>query len=133
MIFLKREVKFERVPCEKSYEQMQVWHEMVQEYILFLKGDLTSVRAPYYESTPVMIPFPMRPTDCTKYNRVCAYHDFCTSWANPLQRCDEAPLGFEVDFWDPQVRKGKEVAEAEGDEPEVNMSVEEEESTLFRK
>jgi len=24
------------------------------------------------------------------------------AWPNPLQRCDEPPLGFKVEYWDPR-------------------------------
>ena len=45
--------------------------------------------------------FPRRPTSCTMYNHICLYHDFCTSWANPLKYCAEVPMGFKKEFWHP--------------------------------
>ena len=56
------------------------------------------------ESDDVLMAFPLNPGSCTKY-RGCQYHDFCMSWANPLKRCFEPPLGFKVEFWDPSARE----------------------------
>jgi hypothetical protein len=52
------------------------------------------------ESDPVLMAFPMRSKACTDY-RGCPFRDYCLSWANPLQRCYEPPLGFREEFWNP--------------------------------
>lgn len=107
IIFLKKEQKFERVPCEKTYEQMQAWHMMVKTWLGLMTIDLHSVVCDKETESDVMSHFPLNPGSCTKWNRVCQFHDFCTSWPNPLQRCDEVPLGFVQEFWDPQLRREK--------------------------
>jgi len=52
------------------------------------------------ENDSVLMAFPMNPSGCSSY-RGCPYHDYCISWSNPLQRSDEPPLGFKVEFWNP--------------------------------
>lgn len=114
LIFLKRTQEFVRVPCEKTYEQMQVWHQMVQDQTSELEVDLDLLREDWKDvsSSKAMIPFSLNPLSCTKWNRLCSYHDFCLSWPNPLQRCDEVPLGFVQEYWDPQERERKRHAAA---------------------
>lgn len=108
LIFLKRTQEFVRVPCEKTYPQMQVWHQMVQDWSWNLQRDLDSVQAETNAPPDnVMFAFALNPLSCTKWNRLCPYHDFCLSWPNPLQRCDEVPLGFVQEYWDPQERERK--------------------------
>lgn len=109
LIFLKNDVKFERVPCEKTYPQMQVWHSMIQSWYKSLADDLNWIACNYDKRKTILTAFALNPGSCTKWNRVCAYHNFCTSWPNPLHYADEVPLGYECDYWDPQERKGKEI------------------------
>ena len=52
--------------------------------------------------------FPMNTESCTKYFG-CAYHDFCQAWPNPLQHCEEPPLGFKIEHWDPTEGESKYV------------------------
>lgn len=109
IIFQKRSIGFERVPCEKTYQQMQVWHRMVRTWISLIVIDLNLIRGEASCNLPVQYAFPLNPTNCTKWNRLCPYHDFCTSWPNPLKMCDEVPLGMVQEFWDPQRRQKKEI------------------------
>jgi hypothetical protein len=53
-----------------------------------------------------MMCFPMNPTNCTKYFG-CKYHDYCMSWPNPLQRCEEVPYGMKIEYWDPSAEEAK--------------------------
>jgi len=57
------------------------------------------------DSDEIMMAFPRRTENCTKYFRICPYHDFCLTWSNPLQHCFEPPIGFEIDFWNPSTRE----------------------------
>lgn len=105
LIFLKHEVKFDRVPCEKTYPQMQVWHTTVQHWMDELNFDLQKHSEEVDLNLATMTCFPLNPLSCTKWNRLCSFHDFCLSWPNPLHHCDEVPLGFVQDYWDPQIRR----------------------------
>jgi hypothetical protein len=42
--------------------------------------------------------------NCTAYNQLCPYFDYCTlpSFLNPLQRCEKPQPGFVVSYWDPR-------------------------------
>lgn len=92
-------ITFQRVPAFKSPDQMNVWLWNVNQYLNEIDREtdrLTHCR----EDDPVLMAFPMNPNSCTKYFG-CAFHDFCISWPNPLQKCFEPPLGFRQEFWDP--------------------------------
>jgi hypothetical protein len=91
--------EFEDVPCWKGKDQMQSWlWNTIYWYNLMLSNfDLFSRCS---EGEEVLMSFPMQTESCTKYFG-CPYHDFCTAWPNPLKRCQEPPLGFEVMFWNP--------------------------------
>jgi hypothetical protein len=45
--------------------------------------------------------FPMNEKACFNYGRKCPYFDFCTAWSNPLERCEQVPLGFIHEVWNP--------------------------------
>lgn len=92
-------VEFQRVPAFRSQDQMNVWLWTVNSICDDLDKDME--RLSYCtKNDKVLMAFPMNPTNCTKY-RGCVFHDYCLSLGNPLQRCDEPPLGFKVEFWDP--------------------------------
>ena len=59
------------------------------------------------EEDTVLMAFPMIPKGCIRYGRVCEFYDYCLAWKNPLQRCDKAPLGFKVQYWDPTEKTSK--------------------------
>lgn len=90
---------FRRVPAFKTPEQMNVWLWNVIDLLDNLDREMDRLFHCKEEDT-VMMAFPMNPKSCTAY-RGCPFHDYCLSWSNPLQRCDEPPLGFKVEFWDP--------------------------------
>ncbi len=94
-----------RVPAYKAPDQMNVWLWNVNNYINQLDRE-TDKLSFCKESDEVLMAFPLNPGSCTKY-RGCVYHDFCMSWANPLRRCPEPPLGFKIEFWDPSAREIK--------------------------
>ena len=96
-------INFQRVPAFKSPDQMNVWLWNVNDLLDRLNRELDRL-SHCKESDQVLMAFPMRSTSCTNYWG-CAYHDYCMSWANPLQRCNEPPLGFKVEFWNPAEMK----------------------------
>lgn len=98
--YKKNPPEFEDVPCWKTLNQMQVWlwntvywyNLMRTQYELLSQATIDD---------EVLMAFPINPESCTQYFG-CPYHDFCTAWHNPLTRCQEPPMGFEVVFWNPE-------------------------------
>lgn len=96
-------ISFKQVPAWKTPDQMNVWLWNVVDLVEDLERELD--RLSYCEEgDAVMQCFPMNTNNCTKYYG-CAFHDYCMSWPNPLQRCYEPPLGFKVEHWDPREMK----------------------------
>jgi hypothetical protein len=96
-------VNFLRVPSWKTPDQMNVWLWNTVDMLDNIEREEDRLMH-CKESDAVLMAFPMNPNSCTKYFG-CAFHDYCISWSNPLQRCDEPPLGFKVEFWDPREMK----------------------------
>lgn len=92
---------FLRVAAYKNKAQMQVWLWQVSNIYSRLEAELEYL-SECSASDKVLEAFPLRTENCTKYFRTCPYHDFCCSWPNPLQKCFEPPMGFEIEFWDPR-------------------------------
>jgi len=78
---------------------MRAWHSDITYYLNEIKRE-TGLMMSESDSDPVMNSFPRRPTSCNDYFG-CQFHDFCMAWPNPLQRCDEPPLGFKIEHWNP--------------------------------
>jgi len=91
---------FERVPIWKTPSQMGIWYETIKFHISRLEGE-TRLLLMEGDNKPIMESFPMSPTSCSNYFG-CPFHDYCCTWRNPLQHCDEPPMGFKVEFWDPR-------------------------------
>lgn len=98
---------FMRVPVYRSPDQMAVWMWNITHWLdmlewnfqLFLKAD---------QNEKVMTCFPMNTTSCSNYSG-CPYKDFCSAWPNPLRRCEEPPLGFCIERWDPSEDEASKV------------------------
>ena len=90
---------FLRVPAWKTSDQMNVWLWNTLEQVHEIEREMDRL-SHCSENDAVMQCFPINPGNCTKYWG-CTYHDFCLSWSNPLQRCDEPPLGYKEEHWDP--------------------------------
>jgi hypothetical protein len=102
VIFTKKDIKFERVPCERMPEQMSVWLQNTQDWVEEILGDTYKIRwccEDNYKNEPLDC-FMMNTQNCTKYWG-CEFHDFCISWTNPLLHADEVPIGFKQEFWNP--------------------------------
>lgn len=97
--YKSKPAEFEDVPCWKSKDQMQTWLWSTTYWYNALKLNI-HLFSKCTDSDDIMMAFPMQTESCTKYFG-CPYHDFCTSWNNPLQRCEEPPLGFKIERWDP--------------------------------
>jgi hypothetical protein len=103
--FQKKENKYQRVPARRSLPMMQAsyWNVLHQMQMIEWNMDLLGKAK---EDEAVMMCFPMNPTNCTKYFG-CKYHDYCMSWPNPLQRCEEVPYGMKIEYWDPSAEEAK--------------------------
>jgi len=90
---------FRRVPAYKTPDQMNAWLWTVNTVLDSIERDMDRL---YHcsDSDEVLMAFPMNGTSCTDY-KGCPYHDYCLSWANPLRSCEEPPLGFREEFWNP--------------------------------
>lgn len=90
---------FTRVPAWKTPDQMNVWLWNTVDYLNDIEREFDRLSG-CKEGDAVMMAFPLNPNSCTKYWG-CMFHDFCMTWANPLQYAGEPPLGFKEEFWDP--------------------------------
>jgi len=99
VFFQKKENKFQRVPARRTLPIMNSWQWTVCHFMNMIEFE-TKRMFDVKESDEVMEAFPCHPTNCTKYFG-CRYHDFCMAWANPISRCDEIPLGFKTEWWNP--------------------------------
>ncbi len=97
--FLKTKLNFERIPVYRSKESMQVWLWNTIYWMDSIKRDFILLEEAT-ESDPVLMTFPMNTENCTKYFG-CIYRDFCATWSNPLRNCQEPPLGFKIEHWNP--------------------------------
>lgn len=99
--------EFVRGTIHKNKSQMQMWMDMANSYFedIELEFDILDSAK---DSDDTMYAFPLRPTSCVKYGRVCEFNDFCLSWPNPLQKCQLPPIGFIVDHWDPTQAEAKQ-------------------------
>ncbi len=101
--YLKRpqqyNIELRRVPAWKTADQMSNWLWHVNYLLDSIEAE-TDHLMHCQENDQVMTAFPMNTTACSNYWG-CAYHDYCISWSNPLQHCNEPPLGYKIEFWDP--------------------------------
>lgn len=92
-----------RIPAFKTPEQMNVWLWNVNERLDQVEREMDRL-SHCKEDDAVMMAFPLNPKSCTDY-KGCPFLDYCLAWANPLQHCDEPPLGFRQEFWNPAEMK----------------------------
>lgn len=97
--FLKTKFDFQRLPVKKEREQMQVWLDTTSYWFNVLDDELVALSGSLIED-PTLLAFPCNPNGCDKYFG-CPYLDFCVAWPNPLRECDEIPMGFKQEFWNP--------------------------------
>jgi hypothetical protein len=89
----------QQVPAYKTPEQMNTWLWLVNELCDDVERDMDRLSHCKEEET-VLMSFHQNPKSCTSY-KGCPFIDYCLSWQNPLQHCDEPPLGFRTEFWNP--------------------------------
>jgi hypothetical protein len=98
-IFQKTKPNFVRFPVIKGPTAMNVWLWTVNHYIDQIEHELMRLER-CSEGDLIMKAFPMNTESCSDYFG-CAYHDFCTSYHNPLQKIENVPMGMQIRFWDP--------------------------------
>ena len=103
----KDPIEFVEYPAFRNEDQMQSWLWHVN-FWLDQVGFQFELLQECSEDDPVMTAFPQNPTSCTMYGG-CQYADFCNSWQNPLQKCDEPPLNYREEHWDPTKEATKNV------------------------
>lgn len=96
-------VTFKRVPAFKTPDQMNAWLWTANHLLDEIERDMDRL-SHCSENDEVLMAFPMNGTSCTDY-RGCQFHDYCTTWSNPLRQCYEPPLGFRQVFWNPAERE----------------------------
>jgi len=100
-------IGFEDVSVRKDRAMMEVWRSNTIKWMDKIDLD-TEILALCDPEEPTLKAFPLNTESCTKYSG-CPYFDFCTNWPNPLARCHETPMGFEVQWWDPSHEDGRDV------------------------
>lgn len=83
----------------KTPEQMNTWLWTVNQLMDEVERDMDRL-SQCQEGDSVLMAFRQNPKSCTAYGG-CPFHDFCMAWQNPLQRCDQPPIGFRQEFWNP--------------------------------
>lgn len=115
VIFFKKNMtntlSFDRVPVYKPLHQMNNWLWTVNDIYGRMKNDFYRLSKCGVEDQ-VMGTFTMNPESCTKYFG-CPYHDFCCTYANPLTKAHQPPLGFIEEHWDPRADDSKETTKVE--------------------
>lgn len=97
------EVEFVRIPIRKTPPMMEDWLFNTLSWIELIDRDMDKLTH-CSEQYEVMSAFSKNTTSCTDYFG-CPYFDFCLSWSNPLQHAEEPPLGFIVQWWNPEERR----------------------------
>ena len=106
---LKTKFSFRRVPIKRDKESMRVWLWNTLYWIDQIYWNYERLEK-CKEDDPVMMCFPMNTESCSDYFG-CPFLDFCNSWTNPLAHCDEPPIGFKIEFWNPMAEESKHKVE----------------------
>jgi hypothetical protein len=95
-----RDIEFNRFLIKMSPQRMDAWLFTANVWYEFLEQDFEDLDCAV-TGDPVLQAFPMNPVSCSKYWG-CPFRDYCVIWQNPLVHCNEPPLGYKVEFWDPR-------------------------------
>ncbi len=103
--------EFHRVPIQKTILQLEDWLWNINFWLEFIEIEFDNLDKVEMDDD-IMFAFPKNPESCDKFYG-CPYRDYCVAWLNPLRKCDEPPLGFMVEHWDPRSKQeeAKEVVE----------------------
>ena len=100
---------FHRFDAFRSRPQMHNWLWTVQYWLDQIEANFEWLQD-CSPDDPILTAFPMNSTNCTKYNG-CPWQDFCNAWQNPLARCEQPPLGYIVEHWDPRAEEVQTIVE----------------------
>lgn len=115
---------FLRYPVRKTPDQMNAWHTNLCHHLDMLEWNMERL-ADCSDSDAVLNAFHCRADNCNHYGRVCEFHDFCSTWSNPLRKAHTPPIGYNERFWDPTVEPAKvEININEGGETNVTKRAE---------
>jgi len=105
------DTEFHRVPIQKTVPQLEDWLWNVNFWLEFIEIEFENL-AEVDEDDEVMHAFPKNTESCDKYYG-CPYRDYCLAWLNPLRKCEQIPMGFIEEHWDPRSKRetAKEVVE----------------------
>jgi hypothetical protein len=94
-----RNNEFIRIPCRKSDDQLQLWRQECNYWIDLIEQNW-QILGETDRSQNTMYAFPRNPTSCTRSG--CRFEDMCEHWCNPLRHCENPPVGYEEDHYDPR-------------------------------
>ena len=94
-----RHFDFMEVPVYKSPSNMTQWLNTMLWWLDMIEWNFNTL-AECSADDKILRAFPMTPTACTNWGG-CPYHDLCMAWSNPLAHCQEPPIGFQVEHWNP--------------------------------
>jgi hypothetical protein len=94
-----RDCEFCRVPIRKTLDQMEDWYWNALEWFKDIERDFNRLEEAS-EDESILTAFKKNTENCTKYFG-CPFADYCFAWTNPLRRCSEPPMEFEVKHWNP--------------------------------
>lgn len=106
-------VAFRRVPVWRNLKQMENWLWLANDKMDRIYHELDRLEK-CSEDDALLYAFPMNDRNCTKYFRICPFHEFCLAWGNPLRHCKQPPLGFITEYWDPEAKEAKHQMELGG-------------------
>lgn len=109
-VFNKTQRKFPRFPVIRAPEMWEKWIYEANHWVNYLEMNMEHL----YETSPsdrVMVAFPRNSASCSKFG--CKHPQLCCFKANPLQRIENPPLGYHVDFWDPRKRETNPVKQGD--------------------
>ena len=101
---VKPPYEFLRFEATRNADQMSNWLWHANHYMDMIKWNMDCL-SDCSEEDPVMMAFPCNSKNCSQYGRICEFYDFCNSWSNPLQRCQEPPMGWRIEHWDPSAEE----------------------------
>lgn len=98
--YKKSPTEFADHSINKSMEQMEAWLARTNAWITLLERDMLRLVDDDTDHT-VMEAFPQNDTACFSFGRQCEFFDFCNAWSNPIARCEQVPIGFKKEYWNP--------------------------------
>lgn len=107
--FRKKGNDFRRIPIDRNADDMSAWLWQTTHLFQSIEWHMEQLLNSTADDT-VLKAFPQNGEACTKYNRLCKFHDFCRGYSNPLKlvRKYGVPTGFKREFWDPTNVEGRE-------------------------